>query len=85
MQNGLLLIRLQSRDVAMFRFLLEARSHLAYFTVLERNPALLKLCFSPDMKKQVLAALAEMAESIAFTVEPWPIPEGVIRRPTSPA
>ena len=73
MRSSYLLLRMEPKNVAMFRFLLEAYGHLAYFTVLERRPVLIKLGFSPDMERQVHAALAEIAASVHFTVEPWPL------------
>lgn len=73
MRSSYLLLRMEPKNVAMFRFLLEAYGHLAYFTVLERRPVLMKLGFSPDMERQVHAALAEIAASVPFTVEPWPL------------
>ncbi|MBQ9536399.1 MAG: DUF4911 domain-containing protein [Desulfovibrionaceae bacterium] len=56
----------------MFRFLLEAHAHLAYFTVLERQTALLKLSYPIMREAQVLKTLDEMAASVSFTVKPWP-------------
>ena len=73
MRSSYLLLRMEPKNVAMFRFLLEAYGHLAYFTVLERRPVLMKLGFSPDMERQVHVALAEIAASVPFTVEPWPL------------
>ena len=73
MHSSFLLLRMEPKNVAMFRFLLEAYGHLAYFTVLERRPVLMKLGFSPDMERQVHRALDEIAESVPFTVEPWPV------------
>lgn len=66
------MLKIAPEDIAMFRFLLEARGHLAYFSVLERHTALLKLSYPPDLERQVKASLEEMAASISFTVEPWP-------------
>lgn len=67
-----LLLRLETGDVAMFRFLLEAYDNLAMFTVLERRPALLKVFFPPENKKHVLKALAEIGSSIPVKIEAWP-------------
>lgn len=71
-QSGRLLVRLASEHTALFRFLLEAYDNLAYFTVLERRTALLKLVFSPQRERALRRALAEMTQSLPFTVEDWP-------------
>lgn len=68
-----LLVRLAPEHTALFRFLLEAHEHLAYFTVLEHKTALLRLIFSPHMEQETREALARMAQSLPFTVEEWPL------------
>ena len=68
-----LLVRLAAEDTALFRFLLEGYDNTAYFTVLEPRTALLKLVFSPHREEALRRALAEMAESLDFSVEPWPL------------
>ena len=71
--SGRLLVRLAPHDTAMFRFLLEAYDHTAYFTVLEPKTALLKIVFSPHLEKETRTALAEMAQSLPFCIEEWPV------------
>ena len=56
----------------MFRFLLEAYDNLAYFTVLERRPALLKISFAPESRLEVEATLRKMQASVAFEWQAWP-------------
>ncbi|MBD5626750.1 MAG: DUF4911 domain-containing protein [Desulfovibrio sp.] len=70
--SGRLLVRLAPADVALFRFLLEAYENLAFFTVLERKAALLKVVFSPQQEDAVRTALAEIGASVPLTVEDWP-------------
>ncbi|MDR1660362.1 MAG: DUF4911 domain-containing protein [Desulfovibrio sp.] len=72
-ESGCLLIRLAREHTAMFRFLLEAYENLAYFTVLERKTALLKLVFSPHQRENVLRALDEIALSVPLSVREWPL------------
>ncbi|MDR3358881.1 MAG: DUF4911 domain-containing protein [Desulfovibrio sp.] len=72
-ESGSLLIRLKREHTAMFRFLLEAYENLAYFTVLERKTALLKLVFSPHQRENALRALDEIASSVPLSVREWPI------------
>lgn len=70
--SGRLLVRLAPADVALFRFLLEAHENLAFFTVLERKAALLKVVFSPQQEGAVRAALAGIGKSVPLVVQDWP-------------
>lgn len=67
-----LLVRLAPSQVGMFRFLLEAYENLAYFTVLERQAALLKIVFSPHRERYVREALAQIGETLPLSVHEWP-------------
>ena len=71
-RSASLLVRLAPEHTAMFRFLLEAYGHTVYFTVLERDAALLRLVFSPHCAAAAREALAQMARSLPFSVEAWP-------------
>lgn len=71
-RSGRLLVRLAPTQTGMFRFLLEAYDNLAYFSVLHRREALLKLVFSPHCEQAVRAALAEIAQSLPLEVREWP-------------
>lgn len=73
-RSGRLLLRLAPENVALFRFLLEAYDNCAYFTVLERRTALLKLVFSPQRERAARRALAEISRSLPFSLEEWPLP-----------
>ncbi|MEG2172279.1 MAG: DUF4911 domain-containing protein [Desulfovibrionaceae bacterium] len=59
-------------QVGMFRFLLEGYDNLAYFTVLERRTALLKLVFSPHREYFVREALAQIAGTVDVKIQEWP-------------
>lgn len=63
-----LLVRLDPTQVGMFRFLLEAYDHVAYFTVLDRHEALLKVVFSPHCEGAVRSTLAEIAVSLSLQI-----------------
>ena len=67
-ESGRIYIRIDSRDVAMFRFLLEAEDNLGYMTVLDRWRALLKVTFSPHQARQMRACLGTMREMLDFEV-----------------
>ena len=71
-RSARLLVRLDPSRVGMFRFLLEAYENVAYFTVLDRRAALLKIVFSPHREAAARAALAEIAASLPLEALPWP-------------
>jgi hypothetical protein len=66
------LVRLAPRHVAMFRFLLEARDNLAYFTVLDAGEALLVLVCSPHQEADARAALDAVSECLPLEYAPLP-------------
>jgi hypothetical protein len=53
--------------------LLEAYENLAYFTVLERKTAMLKLVFSPHQRENTLRALEEISLSVPLSIREWPL------------
>lgn len=67
-----LLARVAPSQVGMFRFLLEACDNVAYFTVLDRRAALLKIVFSPHQEHAARAALAHIATSLPLDIREWP-------------
>ncbi len=67
-RSARLYLRLAPKDIALCRFLLEARDNLGYLTVLDRSAAVLELVHSPGQAREVREALAEMAEAFPFTV-----------------
>ncbi|CAK7021937.1 MAG: hypothetical protein DESF_00907 [Desulfovibrio sp.] len=74
--SGRLLVRLAPQHTALFRFLLEAYDHTAYFTVIEPKTALLKIIFSPHLEKETRLLLAEMSASLPFEQLEWPFDTG---------
>ena len=71
-RSGNLLVRIAPEQTGLFRFLLEAYDHVAYFTVLENKTALLRVIFSPHREREAREALRQMAQSLPFSVEEWP-------------
>ena len=71
-RSASLLVRIAPEHTGMFRFLLEAYDHVAYFTVLENRTALLRVIFSPYRQREAREALQQMAQSLPFSVEEWP-------------
>lgn len=67
-ESGRIYVRIDSRDVAVFRFLLEAEDNLGYMTVLDRWRALLKVTFSPHQARQMRACLGGMREMLDFEI-----------------
>lgn len=70
--SAFLVVRLDAKDVAMFRFLLEAYENLACFSVLEKRPALLKLMFAAESREEVIATLNEIGRTIRLDWSEWP-------------
>ena len=68
-----LLVRLEARHTALFRFLLEAYGHVASFSVLEPKTALLKVIFSPHGERQARRALEEISQSLPLEILEWPL------------
>ncbi len=71
-QSQFLLVRLAPDQVGPFRFLLEAYEHIAYFSVINKYEALLKIVFSPHRQYAAQMALQEISQSIPLTIIPWP-------------
>ena len=57
MRSEKIYLRIDPQRIAMFRFLLEAWDNLAYFTVLDRYRAVIKVIHAPSRRSEVLAAL----------------------------
>ena len=70
-ESAALYLRRPAEQTALFRFLLEAYENVAYFTVLDRKQALIKLVFSPHMRAQADAALADIARSVRLERLPF--------------
>lgn len=70
--SGRLLVRVAPSQVGMFRFLLEAYEHVAYFTVIDRHAALLKIVFSPHRERAARQALGDIGWSLPLEVMEWP-------------
>ncbi|MCC8194308.1 MAG: DUF4911 domain-containing protein [Deltaproteobacteria bacterium] len=61
-------MRLAPRDVAMFRFLLEAEDNLAFMTTVDRWACVVCVVFSPHHAAAVRRYLETMREAIPFDV-----------------
>ncbi len=71
-ESAQLLVQVPAHQVGLFRFLLEAYEHVAYFSVINRHKALLKIVFSPHRTKATYWALAEIGQSMEVRLLPWP-------------
>ena len=56
-----LYVRLESKHVALLKFLLEARDNLALPTVVDRFAAVVRLLYAPEAEKDVEAFLREFS------------------------
>ncbi len=63
-----LYVRLDMRDVAMFRFLLEAEDNLAYASTVDRWSCVLRVSFSPHQEQAVWKYLETMRERVPFKI-----------------
>lgn len=77
-RSASLLVRLAPGDTALFRFLLEAYGHTAYFTMLEKRTSLARVIFSPHQAQAVRAALRAIGQSLPLRVAGWPFPCGLV-------
>ena len=66
--SSCLYVRLDPKDVAMFRFLLEAEDNLAYATTVDRWSCAVRVTFSPHQEKAVRAYLETMRERVRFEI-----------------
>ncbi len=71
-QSGQALVKINPAQVGMFRFLLEAYEHIAYFSVINKQEAVLKIVFSPHREKATQIMLAEIGQSIEIEMLNWP-------------
>lgn len=71
---GHIYCKLPPENIAMFRFLLEARDNLAQFTVLERKTALLKIFFPAGNYWLAQRFLDETATELNLMRETLPYP-----------
>jgi hypothetical protein len=67
-ESGRIYLHIAPRDVAVFRFLLEAEDNLGYMSVLDRWRALLKVTYSPHQARQMRACLHAMREMLSFEI-----------------
>jgi len=66
--SSCLYVRLAPRDVAMFRFLLEAEDNLAYMSTVDRWACVLRVTFSPHQEAAARRYLKTMREKIDFEI-----------------
>lgn len=63
-RSGRIYLRMPARNMAMLKFLLEARDNLAYLSVVDRYPGLAMVVFSPDQEDEVRDLLGRLTESL---------------------
>ena len=66
--SACLYVRLAPRDVAMFRFLLEAEDNLAYMSTVDRWTSVLRITFSPHQETALRRYLETLREKLAFSI-----------------
>ena len=65
-QSACLYVQISPKDIAMFKFLLEAEDNLGYMSVVDRWSAALKVVYSPHQQKAMQAWLASTAKALQF-------------------
>lgn len=75
-KSAKLLVRIPSKEMNMFRYLLEPMDNLALFTVLSSNrntqETLVKLLFSKHQEKDVHVALQRIQELVSINWTAYP-------------
>lgn len=71
-RSAKLLVQLAKKDIAIFRYLLEAHENLALATTLERKTALLKVIYFQQSERDVIAALEDIRRAIPLNWQKWP-------------
>ncbi|KUJ96558.1 MAG: hypothetical protein PWR24_642 [Desulfonauticus sp.] len=59
---------LPRRDIAYFKFLIEAWDNLAYLTVIDKYKAVIELNFSKEYKNKVLKVLEAIQKEIELKI-----------------
>lgn len=59
-----LYVRIEPRNIALFRFLLEAHDNLGIFTVADRFKGVLLVRYSPHQEREMMAFLQGIAEEM---------------------
>ncbi len=65
-RSACLYVQIKPKDIAMFKFLLEAEDNLGYMSVVDRWSAALKVVYSPHQQKAMQAWLADTAKALQF-------------------
>lgn len=65
-RSACLYVQINPKDIAMFKFLLEAEDNLGYMSVVDRWSAALKVVYSPHQQKAMQAWLADTAKALQF-------------------
>ena len=61
-------IRLDRKDVGLFKFLLEGHDNLAYMTFVDRFASVVQLIHSPESREEVLSFLESVQEELSLAV-----------------
>ena len=64
--SACLYVQINPKDIAMFKFLLEAEDNLGYMSVVDRWSAALKVVYSPHQQKAIRAWLTDTAKALKF-------------------
>jgi hypothetical protein len=59
-------VELDRADIAMFKFILESCDNLAYFSVLDKYRAMIRLSFAPEARKTVERLIESLKDVVGI-------------------
>ncbi|MFW6324269.1 MAG: DUF4911 domain-containing protein [Desulfovibrionales bacterium] len=68
-------IAIQRRDIALFKFLLEAHDNLGYCSVVDKYGAVLQVVSSPDQEQELQEFLQSIRKTVSFRIIPFVCPD----------
>lgn len=68
-----LYIRLNRKDIAFFKFLLESRDNLAYLTVIDKYLAVVQIVFGYGFEHDIQNFLDEAGQDLVFKIIYMPV------------
>ncbi|WP_045215217.1 DUF4911 domain-containing protein [Desulfonatronovibrio magnus] len=68
-----LYIRLNRKDIAFFKFLLESRDNLAYLTVIDKYLAVVQIVFGYGFEHAIQNFLDEAGQDLVFKIIYMPV------------
>ncbi len=61
-----LYLKLDKKDIAYLRFLLESEDNLAFMSVMDKYSSVLKLTYSPGQQQEIQEFIQDLAQELQF-------------------